>query len=53
MLGNLYKLSGNSDAMKKQYDDVIKSLNINLNQYFQAANAFISNQEFTLAEITY
>lgn len=53
MLGNLYKLAGNPDAMKKQYDDVIKSLNINLSQYFQAANAFISSQEYTLAEATY
>lgn len=53
MLGHLYKLSGNTEAMKKQYDDVIKLLNTNQSQYFQAANAFISYQEYALAEVTY
>lgn len=53
MLGHLYKLSGNTEAMRKQYDDVIKLLNTNLSQYFQTANAFISYQEYALAEDTY
>lgn len=53
MLGHLYKLSGNTEAMKKQFDDVIKLLNTNQSQYFQAANAFISYQEYALAEATY
>lgn len=53
MLGHLYKLSGNTEAMKKQYDDVIKLLNTNQSQYFQVANAFISYQEYALAEEVY
>jgi len=53
MLGNVYKQSGNIETMKKIYDDVLKSLNTNQAQIFQAANAFIMYQEYSQAEAVY
>ncbi|MCX7862524.1 MAG: tetratricopeptide repeat protein [Bacteroidales bacterium] len=53
MLGNVYKLMNRLDDMKKTYDDVIKSIEPNQSQIFQAANMFITYQEYDLAETVY
>ncbi len=53
MLGNIYKLMNKTDESKKIYDDVIKSIGPNQSQIFQAANTFISYQEYTMAEAVY
>ncbi len=53
MLGNEYKLMTRMDDMKKVYDEVLKSLSNNQSQIFQAANMFITYQEYSLAEAVY
>lgn len=53
MLGNVYKLLNKTEEMKKTYDEVLKSIGPNQSQIFQAANMFISIQEYTFAEAVY
>lgn len=53
MLGGVYKEANKLDDMKKIYENVLKSLNANPTHILQAASAFISNHEYSMAEATY
>ncbi|MFH1004759.1 MAG: tetratricopeptide repeat protein [Bacteroidota bacterium] len=52
-LGSLYKETGNSDKVKREYERAIRQLNPAQQQIFELANLFLALQEWDYALATY